>query len=58
MGFLVVGHLKVKLIESDTITQLKIGLLQLLLGDKSDPNNIVEPLSPDLYIGLAVFSEV
>ncbi|MEQ1228196.1 hypothetical protein ABLT66_01570 [Acinetobacter junii] len=38
------------------LTQLKIGLLQLLLGDKSDPNNIVEPLSPDLYIGLAVFS--
>lgn len=26
------------------------------MGDKSDPNNIIEPLSPDLYIGLAVFS--
>lgn len=38
------------------LTQLKIGLLQLLLGDRSDPNNIIEPLSPDLYIGLAVFS--
>ena len=38
------------------LTQLKIGLLQLLLGDKSDPANIIEPLSSDLYIGLAVFS--
>ncbi len=38
------------------LTQLKIGLLQLLLGDKSDSANIIEPLSSDLYIGLAVFS--
>lgn len=42
--------------QSTRLVQLKIGLLQLLLGDKSDPNNIVQPLSPDLYIGLAVFS--
>ena len=35
---------------------LQKGLLQVLLGDHSDPNNKIEPLGDNVYIGLATFA--
>lgn len=38
------------------LSKLKVGLLQVLLGDYSDLNNKIEPLADEVYIGLATFA--
>lgn len=38
------------------IHALRIGLLKVLLGDNSDPNNKIEPLDDNIYLGIATFS--